>query len=96
MPRFLRLGRIPFVPLFVFIVEIVMKVSNNETGFVVQTFMTISSITIKSGTNGILPCRTKCRITLDLQKDIHIHFEQRSYLEYFFLTVPFFYTDYRN
>ena len=31
MPRFVRLGKIPFVPLFVFIVEIVMKVSHNET-----------------------------------------------------------------
>ena len=31
MPRFVRWGKIPFVPLCVFIVEIVMKVSNNET-----------------------------------------------------------------
>ena len=31
MPRFVRWGKIPFVPLFVFIVEIAMKVSNNET-----------------------------------------------------------------
>ena len=31
MPRFVRRGKIPFVPLFVFIVEIVMKVSHNET-----------------------------------------------------------------
>ena len=31
MLRFMRWGKIPFVPLFVFIVEIVMKVSNNET-----------------------------------------------------------------
>ena len=31
MPRFMRRGKIPFVPLFVFILEIAMKVSNNET-----------------------------------------------------------------
>ena len=31
MPRFVRWGKILFVPLLVFIVEIVMKVSNNET-----------------------------------------------------------------
>ena len=35
------------------------------TLFVVETFMTISSMNIKSGTNGILPCRTKHSITLD-------------------------------
>ena len=31
MPRFVRQGKIQFVPLFVFIVKIVMKISNNET-----------------------------------------------------------------
>ena len=31
MLRFVRRGKIPFVPLFVFFVEIVMKVSHNET-----------------------------------------------------------------
>ena len=30
MPRFVRRGKIPFVPLFVFIEEIAIKVSNNE------------------------------------------------------------------
>ena len=37
---------------------------------VVETFMTISSTNVKSGTNGILPCRTKHSITLDLQKQM--------------------------
>ena len=36
MPRFMRWGKIPFVPLFVFIVEIVMKVSNNEAVFLIK------------------------------------------------------------
>ena len=40
------------------------------TFFVVETSMTISSMNIKSGTNGILPCRTKHSITLDLQKQM--------------------------
>ena len=36
MPRFMRWGKILFVPLFEFIVEIVMKVSNNEALFLVK------------------------------------------------------------
>ena len=36
MPRFMWWGKIPFVPLFVFMVEIVMKVSNNEAVFLVK------------------------------------------------------------
>ena len=36
MLRFMRWGKIPIVPFFVFIVEIVMKVSNNEAVFLVR------------------------------------------------------------
>ena len=58
--------------------------------------MTISTINTKSGTNGILPHRTKRGITLDLKSNrksiysaliwykIHILFEQISYLEKLF------------
>ena len=35
MPCFMRWGKFPFVPLFIFILEIVMKVSNNEAVFLV-------------------------------------------------------------
>ena len=39
-----------------------------NTASLCETFMTISTINTKSGTNGILPHRIKRCITLDLQK----------------------------
>ena len=39
-----------------------------NTASLFETFMTISTINTKSGTNGILPHRIKRCITLDLQK----------------------------
>ena len=38
--------------------------------FCLWNFQTISSMNIKSGLNGILPCHTKCRITQALQNYI--------------------------
>ena len=42
--------------------------NTKNTASLFETFMTISTINTKSGTNGILPHRIKRGITLDLQK----------------------------
>ena len=51
-----------------FIIFLIINFFSNNTVSLCETFMTISSKNTKSGTNGILPCRTKRNITLDLQK----------------------------
>ena len=51
------------------IVLIIYSFRNNAVSLF-ETFTTISTTDTKSGTNGILPHRTKRGITLDLQKQI--------------------------
>ena len=50
--------------------------------------MTISSMDIKSGTNGILPCHTKCSITLDSQKQMIWYQKQQKEHEFRVDMVP--------
>ena len=49
---------------------IVLIIHFYDTVSLFETFMTISTMNAKSGTNGILPHRTKRGITLDLQKQM--------------------------
>ena len=44
-----------------------LTIYSNITVSLFETFMTISTKNAKSGTNGILPHRIKCSITLDWQ-----------------------------
>ena len=50
-----------------FIIVLIINFLSNNTVSLFETFMTISTMNTKSGTNGILPHRSKCGITLDSQ-----------------------------
>ena len=58
----------------------------------IELKITISSMNIKSGTNGILPCRTKRSITLDLQKQMIWFKKQQKEQLFRFDMVPNLYT----
>ena len=58
------------VSVIYFTIVLIIYFFRNNTVSLFETFTTISTMNTKSGTNGILPHRTKHDIILDLQKQM--------------------------